>query len=289
MLCYQYMFVKIRNIAFLFLIFLSLPSSAIDPVTVMVSLTPPYTPFLNEYAAAGTGKLQVTLMVNDSRMNNYPARLQMIIERMGSGVVMRTAEYAAIAPVLLTGNVTEIFSGADLQPYFLAQNNVFAGFSQGQYMQTGRIPDGQYRIGFRVVDARRTDVVLSNTAFSQPAWFVLNDPPQLNLPRNHSTERVNELQSVRFEWFPRHLGSMNASFASSYQIELFAIRIAGMDARQVALSVPADFTDVTTRTSYQLTADKFMLEPGVEYAWRVRAMAGVDELTLFQNNGYSEV
>ncbi len=287
--CYRLMRTKVCNIVFLFLFYLSVPSSAIDPVTVMVSLSPPYTPFLNEYAAAGINKLQVTLIVNDSRMNNYPARLQMIVERIGTGVVMRTAEYAAIAPVTLSGNVTEIFNGADLQPYFLAQNNIFAGFSQGQYMQTGRIPDGQYRIGFRVVDARRTDVVLSNTAFSQPAWFVLNDPPQLNLPRNNSSERVNELQSVRFEWFPRHLGSMNASFASSYRFELFAIRIPAMDARHVAMSVPADFSDITNSTSYQLTADKYMLEPGVKYAWRIRAIAGIDELTLFQNNGYSEV
>jgi hypothetical protein len=44
----------------------------------------------------------------------------MIIERMGTGVVMRTVEYTAIGPVLLIGNVTEIFNGADLQSYFLA-------------------------------------------------------------------------------------------------------------------------------------------------------------------------
>lgn len=262
---------------------------AADPVTVIVSLSPPYTPFLNEYGSNGADKLQVSLIVNDSRVVNYPAKLQMLIEHVGSGIVMRTSEYAAIAPIMLTGNVTEVFNGFDLNKYFLAQNNVFTGFDQSQYIQTGRIPDGQYRIGFRIVDAQRTDVVISNTAYTQPGWFVLNDPPQINLPRNKEKVRVNDLQYVKLEWFPRHLGSLNAAFATSYQIELFAIRVPGMNPNQVAMSMQPDFTDVTNRTSYYLTNDKYLLEPGVEYAYRIKAIAGDDQLTLFQNNGYSEV
>jgi hypothetical protein len=254
----------------LFTFAFSIPSAlkASDPVTVIVSLSPPYTPFLNEYGSNGVDKLQVSLLVNDSRMVNYPAKLQMLLEHVGSGIVMRTSEYAAIAPVMLTGNVTEVFNGFDLNKYFLAQNNVFTGFDQSQYMQTGRIPGGQYRIGFRVVDSRRTDVVLSNTAYTQPGWFVLNDPPQINLPRNKEKVRVNDFQNVKLEWFPRHLGSLNAAFATSYQIELFAIRVPGMNPNQVAMSMQPDFTDVTNRTSYYLTNDKYLLEPGVEYAYR---------------------
>ena len=262
---------------------------ASDPVTVIVSLSPPYTPFLNEYGSSGVDKLQVSLLVNDSRIVNYPAKLQMLIEHVGSGIVMRTSEYAAIAPIILTSNVTEVFNGFELHKYFLAQNNVFTGFDQSQYIQTGRIPDGQYRIGFRVVDAQRTDVVLSNTAYTQPGWFVLNDPPQINLPRNKEKVRVNDLQHVKLEWFPRHLGSLNAAFATSYQIELFAIRIPGMDPNQVAVSMQPDFIDVTNSTSYNLTHDKYLLEPGIAYAYRIKAMAGDAQLTLFQNDGYSEV
>jgi hypothetical protein len=244
---------------------------------------------LNEYGAAGTNRLQVSLMVNDSRMLNYPAKLQMLLERNGSGIVMRTNEYAAIPPIMLTGNVTEVFTSVDLGKYMLAMNNVFSGFDQSQYAQTGRIPDGQYRIGFRVVDAQRNDVVLSNTAWTQYGWFILNDPPTPNLPRNKSSERVNDPQIVKLEWFPRHLGSMNAAFNTSYKVELFAIRVPGMEPNQVALSMHPNFTDVTNQTNYTITPDKYMLEPGIEYAWRVKAMAGNDELTLFQNNGYSEV
>lgn len=282
------------KIAGLFLLFLPViksycQSNPSKPVTVITSLTPPYSPFLNEYGAAGSSRLQVSLMVNDSRMLNYPAKLQMLLERNGSGIVMRTNEYAAIAPIMLTGNVTEVFTSVDLGKYMLAMNNVFSGFDQSQYVQTGRIPDGQYRIGFRVVDAQRNDVILSNTAWTQYGWFILNDPPTLNLPRNKSSERVNDPQIVKLEWFPRHLGSMNAAFNTNYKIELFAIRVPGMEPNQVALSMQPDYTDIVNQTFYTITPDKYMLEPGIEYAWRVKAMAGSDELTLFQNKGYSEV
>ncbi|MCG8701815.1 MAG: hypothetical protein MI922_27425, partial [Bacteroidales bacterium] len=262
--------------------------SAIDPVTVSVNLTPPYTPFLNEYSSEGINKLQVTLMVNDSRLNNYPVKLQMFVEQMGYGIVMKT-NTMAMSPIFISGNVTEVLNGADLSRYFMAQNNTFSGFSQSQYLQTGRIPDGHYRIGFRVVDAQRTEVQFSNTAYTQPGWFVLNDPPQLNQPRNNSTYRVVEPQSVMLEWFPRHLGGMNSSFAVSYQVELFTIRVPNMDPNQVALSLQPDYTETVTQNRVYITTDKFLFEPGVKYAWRVKAQSSGDQITLFQNTGYSEV
>ena len=59
-------------------------------------------------------------------------KLQMFIQRAGTGIVMQTSEYAAIPPVLLTGGTTEILSGASLSQYFLAHNNVFSGFDQSR-------------------------------------------------------------------------------------------------------------------------------------------------------------
>ncbi|NOZ36446.1 MAG: hypothetical protein GXO80_14260, partial [Chlorobi bacterium] len=258
------------------------------PVTVIVSLTPPYTPFLNEYASFETNKLQVTLITNDSRMQNYPVKLQIFIQRYGTGIVMQTAEYAAIPPLYLTGGTSETLDGASLAPYFSAQNNVFGGFDQAQYIRTGRIPDGQYRIGFRVTDAKRSDVILSETAYSQPGWFLLNDPPQLNLPLNGAVEEVQNIQNVKLEWFPRHLGSLNSSFAVNYRVELYALRVPGIDPATVAASLPPDFTTVTAQSNVYISQNDYLLEPGTKYAWRVKAFSD-DGLTLFQNNGYSEV
>jgi hypothetical protein len=271
---------KRTTLTILLLLNLLLAFAQSKPVTVLVTLTPPYSPFLNEYASTTSSRLQVTLIVNDSRMINYSVKLQMFVERPGVGIVMRTAEYAVIPPILLNGGATEVLSGAALSQYFQAQNNVFTGFDQAKYLQTGRIPDGQYRIGFRVVDAQRSDVLLSNLTFSQPGWFLLNDPPQLNLPQNLDEVEVQNIQDVKLEWYPRHVGSMNSSFATNYQVELFALRVPGMNPQQVALSLPPDYTAITNQNYFRLSQDKFLLEPGIQYAWRVKAM-GIEDFYPF--------
>lgn len=272
----------------MFIFLLSTIARAADPIVVMVSLKPPYTPFLNDYASVGSSNIQVTFLVKDSRMTNQAGKIQMIIEHIGSGVVMRTSEVANISPVFFNGNVTEILTGADLAAYFQASNNIFSGIDENQYTSTGRLPDGQYRIGFRVVDARRPEVEYSQTGYSQPAWFLLNDPPMLNLPQNKATERISEPQNIKLEWFPRHLGSMNSAFSVRYQVELFAIRVPNIDPNQLALSMQPDFTEEVLNTRYVISPEKYVLEPGIEYAWRIKATT-LEGLNLFQNNGYSEV
>ena len=257
------------------------------PISLQVILTQPCTPFLGEYASQAGSRLQVHLVVNDSRMINYPVRLLMYLERINSGVVMRTSEYTGIAPILVSWGVGEIISGPGLSPYFMGQNNVFTGFDQSYFIQTGRIPEGQYRIGFKAVDAQRTDVELSNLVFSPPGWFLLNDPPQLNLPLDKTSEKVKDIQQVHFEWYPRHLGSMNAGFAANYELERYPIRVPGMDARQVVMSGQAAYMVSTNQTRFRLGEHHYPLEPGVEYAWRVRAR-GPEGMGLFQNQGYSE-
>lgn len=60
-----------------------------------------------------------------------------------------------------------------------------------------------------------------------------------------------------------------------------------MNASQVAISSQPAYTEVTNQTRLFITSDKYLLEPGVEYAWPVKAFTD-GEITLFQNDGYSE-
>ena len=174
------------SLCFFGLLSLAVPQKAvaIDPVTVVVNLTPPFSPFLHEYASFPGNKMQIMLIVNDSRITDLPVRLEMIVENINAGTIMQTHRYATLPVIYLNGFTTEIIQGEDLSRYFFAANNQFQGFTQSQYVQSGRIPDGFYRIGFRVVHYNRTDVIISNTAYTMPGWFLLNDPPQLNSPVN---------------------------------------------------------------------------------------------------------
>jgi hypothetical protein len=174
------------------------------PVTIITSLAPPYTPFLGEYANDITDKLKVTVVLRDSRVDSYPVKLIMSLEQIGYGEVMRTASYAA-TPVFYIDNGAVTMGGADLASFFLPSNLEFFGGVGQSYINTGRIPDGLYRLGFSVVDAMRPDVVLASTGFSAPSWFTLNQPPLLSLPGNNEEVIRTDIQNVRFSRTPRHL------------------------------------------------------------------------------------
>ena len=56
---------------------------------------------------------------------------------------------------------------------------------------------------------------------------------------------------------------MNPVFATTYQLELFALRLPGMDPKQVALSSLPDYIVTTSQNHFNLMQHHYMLEPGV--------------------------
>ncbi len=257
------------------------------PVTVITSLAPPYTPFLGEYANDITDKLRVTVVPHDSRIESYPVKLVMSLEQVGYGEVMRTSSYAT-TPVFYIDNGSVTLGGADLASFFLPANIKLSGNTGQMYLNTGRIPDGLYRLGFSVVDAMRQDVVLASTGYSAPVWFVLNQPPLPTLPGNDEEVTLTGIQNVRFSWTPRHLGSGNTAFATEYLFRLYEMRVANVGKDQTVLSTAPVYTTTTTSTSLFLTDGDYLLEQGVPYVWRVTADDGIDGFTLFENEGRSE-
>ena len=71
---------------------------AVHPVQLSASISPPYTPFLKEYGGLISQKLNLTIQVTDSRMNAYPAKLQIRIKDLQKGIIIKTAPFAAITP-----------------------------------------------------------------------------------------------------------------------------------------------------------------------------------------------
>ncbi len=271
----------------LLLAFNSYATGQSKPVTVITSLAPPYTPFLGEYANDITDKLRVTVVPHDSRIESYPVKLVMSLEQVGYGEVMRTSSYAT-TPVFYIDNGSVTLGGADLASFFLPANIKLSGNTGQMYLNTGRIPDGLYRLGFSVVDAMRQDVILASTGYSAPVWFVLNQPPLPTLPGNDEEVTLTGIQNVRFSWTPRHLGSGNTAFATEYLFQLYEMRVANVGKDQTVLSTAPVYTTTTTSTSLFLTDGDYLLEQGVPYVWRVTADDGIDGFTLFENEGRSE-
>ncbi len=272
----------------LFILFWLLDITAraqVFPVQVNTQLIPPYSPYLNDYAASGAQNLMVQIRTNDVTLTNYPCRLRITIE--GVGITLKTKQNFIPRPLTLQGGgVTEIFYGEDLADYLTPRALDFSGFSRSEFEKSARLPEGVYRFSIEVLDYYRGTVV-SNKG-SATGWIILNDPPFLNLPANHSKVKIQDPVSILFTWTPRHTGSPNAAFTSEYTFRLVEIWPENRDPNDAFLSQPPLYQATTDENQLLYSIGEPSLIPGRSYAWQVTAhdTGGKD---LFKNQGRSEV
>src|SRR6185312_2492556 len=107
------------------------------------------------------------------------------------------------------------------------------------------------------------------------AWIILNDPPFLNTPSNAVKVPVRAPGVVSFQWTPRHKGSPNSAFSTSYLFQLVELMPGAYTNPQAAFlsSVPLyETTTSSTMLVYGMMGE-VPLEPGRNYAWRVKAIS----------------
>jgi hypothetical protein len=275
-----------RKTLFFIVMLLARPALAqVFPLQVSPQLVPPYSPYLSDYAAPGSQVLVVQVRANDLTLTNYPCKLRIKIE--GVGIDIRTKQDFTPAPLMLHGGgIPELLYGEDLAAYFDADALDFSGYSRAEYQRTARLPEGVYRFSVEVLDYYRGSVV-SNTG-TATAWIILNDPPLLNLPAQHSTVRVQDPQNILFTWTPRHTGSPNAAFTTAYTFALVEIWPDQRNPNDAFLTQSSLYETSTTQNQLLYGATEPALLPGRTYAWQVTARdtGGKD---LFKNHGASEV
>ncbi len=255
------------------------------PVQVVTEITPPYSVYLSDYTAIGTGKLAVNLLLTDVSRFNYPVKLRLVIE--GEGVTITTSSSYMPEQIMLDGGSPLRLTGDELVGYFNPRNLDFKGYSKEKYMQTGALPEGIYRIGFQVLDYNKS-IAVSLTG-SATAWLVLNDPPIFNTPEKNTKLTASEPQNIMFQWMPRHLGSPNSAFSAEYVFQLYEIWPDGRNPNEVVASTQPliEKTSISTTSLYSNTTETSLI-PGRQYAYRVQAR-DVEGRDLFRNKGYSEV
>jgi hypothetical protein len=277
-----------RLSAILVILAVSLPSivrAQVYPIQVVTEITPPYSVYLSDYTAIGTGKLAVNLLLTDVSRFNYPVKLRLVIE--GEDVTITTSSSYMPEQIILDGGSPLRLSGDELAAYFNPKNLDFKGYSKEKFMQTGALPEGIYRIGFQALDYNKS-IAVSLTG-SATAWLVLNDPPIFNTPEKNAKLTASEPQNITFQWMPRHLGSPNSAFTTEYLFQLYEIWPDGRNPNEVVASTQPllEKTSNSTTFLYSNTTETSLI-PGRQYAYRVQAR-DVEERDLFRNKGYSEV
>jgi hypothetical protein len=255
----------------------------IYPVTANFTLIQPNSVYLSDYTTSNADNLRITLLQNDQVNASYDVRLRLKIE--GSGVKIQTSPDFNTVPILLTNGIPELLNGLDLAAYLAPNALQFQGITREQYRRRAAIPDGFYRFSVQVFDYR-TGVALSEEA-STSAWFILNDPPRLNLPSCGEKLRPQDPAYILFNW----LGMQTSGgFSTEYIFQLFWIQPKGRNPNDLVQAMANNplYETTTNGSSIIYGPSEPPLFPGEQYAWRVQAKEAFGR-DLFKNNGYSEV
>jgi hypothetical protein len=271
----------------LLILFSNVLSAQVYPVQATAQLAPPYSLYLADYVESGSERLALNVYLTDIARPALDVRLRLKI--IGQGITLETKASYIPAPVSVQGGVPLRLISTDLAAYFNPNNLTFQGMSQRQYEQRGKLPEGLYQFCFEVLEYNR-GLKISNTACAT-AWLILNDPPLINIPRQNEKLKAQSPQNVVMQWTPRHTGSPNSAFTTEYEIKMVEVWPSTRNPNDAILTSPPILETTTQQTTYVYGPSETPLEPGRRYAFRVKAksIAGVEELDLFKNNGYSEV
>ncbi|GHV66736.1 hypothetical protein FACS1894199_10790 [Bacteroidia bacterium] len=254
-----------------------------NSVTVAVSLTPPYSLVLSDYAKPASQQLVTTIMVNDMRIVNMPVRLHIKMET-ATGVTIETAPNILVNALYLSGGMTHLLFGRDLAPYFDINNLNFKGYSKEDYRRTGQLPEGFYRFS---VELRHfiTGRPIGNPGKAM-AWIAIGKPPTLKSPEDKAELGQIQGAALTFSWIPTIVGVPNGG--AQYKFELWELRIPGINPNVIVQSMPAKYTATQMHSTLIVHPTEMFLEPGMQYAWRVTA-SDIAGMLPYAQEGHSEV
>jgi len=253
------------------------------PIYVTPQLTPPYSLVLSDYAQFGSQRLVVTINVRDVTVTNLPVRLHIKMETM-TGVTIETIPTAPVIPIFLGGGEMITLFGDDMKDYFNINNLQFKGYSKDEYRRTGQLPEGFWRF---TVEVRHltTGRLISNRGMAT-AWMALGKPPVLKMPDNNAELGQITGMPLTFSWIPQNVGIPGVT--PQYTFEMWEMRVPGINPNVVAASMPVFYSTTQMNTNLVIHPATLMLEPGMNYAWRVTASDMMGQVP-FAQGGRSEV
>ncbi len=252
------------------------------PVQLIPQAVPPQSVYISDYANGFTtsDRLRLQILLTDLTVLNREVRLKVYLE--GEGIFAESRDFVIGASnIFIDGGVPIQLGSADLTPYFEFQN--LQNINQNVYASA--LPEGIYQFCFEIYD------VLSGNRLSQKtcASSILfqNAPPFLTAPLNESVFEYQDIYNILFQWTPRHINVTNVQ----YEMTLVQIYDNYVDPQAAFLSSIPIFQQVTSTTTLLYDQSYPPLIPGYKYAWRIRAFAtnGADEISVFDNQGFSEI
>lgn len=250
------------------------------PVHGTVQVLPPYGLYLSDYYGGIQDRLIVTLLNRDLEQPLLQARLRVRVKN-GMNFSLESRDEIVYPILELSPNVPLRLTSIDIAPYLQPDHIRLSG-----RLDNGRLPVGMTEFSVQVVEYH-TGRPLSAWHTGR-AWLDIKNPPILNHPRPNEVIPYHEpFTQVQFQWMPRHQGVSG----TEYEFVLKELPDNGV-APQSAFAHGIEIYRTRqrqTRLSYSVMQP--LLEKNKRYGWQVRAVAvaGIDEIGMFANNGFTEV
>ena len=249
------------------------------PIQVNVFAIPPHSNTLSDYYSSTRERLVVNLLNRDVQRGDISVRLRVKIEA-SNGLVMTSKENVVYPQLFLTPNVPERLSQELLAPYFMPQNLNTQGYFNGKF------PNGMLYITITAVEQYTGKVV---SAPAMTTIFLTNyQPPLLRQPSNNQVIALqNGIVNQLFQWELQN----RPAFPLEYEFELRELPNNNAAPQSAFLYSPIIHQETLSGTSLFYNSMMYPFEANKTYGWRVRAIAkdGIEELNIFENNGFSEI
>nr|WP_293837402.1 hypothetical protein [uncultured Arsenicibacter sp.] len=265
------------------------------PLQIQVSVVPPYSAYLQDYAGAGQ---QVRIVIINTSQTTYQVRLTGQLTG-DNGVDIRTsANYRPLRPLTVPPG-QKLLTRADLEGLFDLNQIEVAGIDKSRLAQGLPLPDGFYQLCVRAYNEGRS--ATGATLFGQPlsAEFPIGcsapiqvravEPPILVAPLCDAEVMPVNPQALVFTWTPP-VGVSPAQV--EYTLRVVELPQVNIDPNVFidAVALPRSGVEVRNlRTgTFLYGPTQPPLTPGKRYAWRVQAIDRSKKLN-FLNDGKSPV
>ena len=246
------------------------------PVHASVVWASPRTPYLPDLYSGSRDRLVITLTNRDATQPVLHVRMRVRI-RCGTGE-LRSREELPYPHIVLSTGIPHRITNTDLAAYLQPDR-----LTNAHILRNGQLPDGFTEIAVQAVDLF-TGKALSDWHTAR-SHLSVNKPPFLIAPERDATVALTEPTAILFRWQPR------LATATEYEFTLKELPSTGESPQGAFPYGHVVHRETVRGTMLSYTHLHPPLIANRLYAWQIRAIQrdGIDEVSTYENGGYSEV
>ncbi|WP_375446804.1 carboxypeptidase-like regulatory domain-containing protein [uncultured Fibrella sp.] len=274
--------------AFVVGLFAPFALKAQNDVQINISVLPPYSAYIQDYAGAGK---QVQIFVRNATANRLNVRLQGSVTGDNGVQIQTVSNYRPPVPLTLEPFQNRLLTYADLSGLFdLSQLDV-QGLDRANLYKGLPLPEGSYQLCIRAFDNATSRPLSPENPLgcSPPFPIKAVEPPILIAPFCDSDVQPLTPQNIVFTWTPP-IGVSPAMV--DYTLRIVELPLATSDPNVFidAVVLPKSGIEVKglKTSTFLYSVVQPQLIPGKKYAWRVQAR-DISGKTNFLNDGKSPV